>query len=36
MAYGPATDEIYLGFTNSFGYFNEIDFFMDDVMAGFP
>jgi D-alanyl-D-alanine carboxypeptidase len=36
MAYRPATDEIYLGFTNSFGYFNEIDFFMDDVIGKFP
>ena len=36
MAYRPATDEIYLGFTNSFGYFNEIDFFIDDVIGKFP
>ena len=33
MAYCPATDEIFLGFTNSFGYFNEVDFLMDDVIG---
>ena len=33
MAYQPATDEIFLGFTNSFGYFNEVDFMMDDVIG---
>jgi len=33
MAYHPATDEIFLGFTNSFGYFNEVDFMMDDVIG---
>jgi hypothetical protein len=35
MAYRPATDEIFLGFTNSFGYFNEVDFLMDDVIGKF-
>jgi D-alanyl-D-alanine carboxypeptidase len=35
MAYHPATDEIFLGFTNSFGYFNEVDFLMDDVIGKF-
>ena len=35
MAYHPATDEIFLGFTNSFGYFNEVDFMMDDVIGKF-
>lgn len=33
MAYRPATGGIYLGFTNSFGYFNEVDFMMDDVIG---
>lgn len=33
MAYRPATDEIFLGFTNCFGYFNEIDFLMDNVIS---
>ncbi len=33
MAYRPATDEIYVGFTNIFGYFNEVDFLMDDVIG---
>jgi D-alanyl-D-alanine carboxypeptidase len=33
MAYRPATDEIYLGFANVFGYFNEIDFLMDEVIG---
>jgi D-alanyl-D-alanine carboxypeptidase len=35
MAYRPASDEIFLGFTNSFGYFNEVDFMMDDVIGKF-
>jgi D-alanyl-D-alanine carboxypeptidase len=35
MAYRPATDEIFIGFTNSFGYFNEVDFMMDDVIGKF-
>jgi hypothetical protein len=35
MAYHPATDELFLGFTNSFGYFNEVDFLMDDVIGKF-
>jgi hypothetical protein len=34
MAYNPATGEIFLGFTNIFGYSNEVDFVMDDVIAG--
>jgi hypothetical protein len=34
MAYNPSTDEIFLGFTNIFGYFNEVDFLMDDVIGG--
>lgn len=33
MAYDPATDRIFLGFTNIFGYFDEVDFMMDDVMG---
>jgi D-alanyl-D-alanine carboxypeptidase len=33
MTYRPATDEIYVGFTNIFGYFNEIDFLMDGVIG---
>jgi len=35
MAYRRATDEIFLGFINSFGYFSEIDFLMDDVIGKF-
>jgi D-alanyl-D-alanine carboxypeptidase len=34
MAYNPSTNEIFLGFTNIFGYFNEVDFLMDDVIGG--
>jgi hypothetical protein len=34
MAYNPSTDEIFLGFTNIFGYFNEVDFLMDEVIGG--
>jgi len=33
MAYLPAKDEIFIGFTNSFGFFNEVDFMMDDVIG---
>lgn len=33
MAYNPSRDEIFLGFTNIFGYFNEVDFLMDDVIG---
>ena len=33
MAYRPSTGTIYLGFTNSFGYFDEIDFMMDNVIG---
>jgi CubicO group peptidase (beta-lactamase class C family) len=33
MAYLPAKDEIFIGFSNSFGFFNEVDFMMDDVIA---
>ena len=33
MAYRPATGEIYVGFTNVFGYFNEVDFLMDGVIG---
>jgi D-alanyl-D-alanine carboxypeptidase len=33
MAYDPSRDQIYVSFTNSFGHFNEIDFFMDEVIA---
>jgi hypothetical protein len=35
MAYCPATDEVFLGFTNTFGYFNEVDFMIDDVIGKF-
>jgi D-alanyl-D-alanine carboxypeptidase len=35
MAYRPASDEIFLGFTNSFGYFDEVDFMMDEVIGKF-
>jgi len=34
MAYNPATGDIFLGFTNIFGYFNEIDFLMNQVIGG--
>ena len=34
MAYNPSTDEIFLGFVNIFGYFNEVDFMMDEVIGG--
>ena len=34
MAYNPAADEIFLGFTNVFGYFNEVDFLLDEVIGG--
>ena len=33
MAYRPATGDIYLGFTNSFGYFNEVDFMINNVIG---
>jgi CubicO group peptidase (beta-lactamase class C family) len=33
MAYSPASDEIFLGFTNIFGYFDEVEFMMDEVIA---
>jgi CubicO group peptidase (beta-lactamase class C family) len=35
MAYRPATGAIYIGFTNSFGYFDEVDFIMDNVIGKF-
>jgi CubicO group peptidase (beta-lactamase class C family) len=34
MAYNPATHKIFVGFINVFGYFNEVDFLMDDVFGG--
>lgn len=34
MAYNPVTGEIFVGFTNVFGYFNEVDFLMDEVIGG--
>ncbi len=33
MAYVPAKDEIFLGFANSFGHFDEVDFMLDDVIG---
>jgi D-alanyl-D-alanine carboxypeptidase len=36
MAYNPAADDIFLGFTNIFGYFNEVDFLMNEVIAKLP
>jgi D-alanyl-D-alanine carboxypeptidase len=33
MAFRPSNGAIYLGFTNSFGYFDETDFMMDKVIA---
>ena len=35
MAYRAETDEIYVGFTNIFGYFDEVDFLMDGVIGKF-
>jgi D-alanyl-D-alanine carboxypeptidase len=35
MAYCPTTDEVFLGFTNTFGYFDEVDFMIDDVIGKF-
>jgi hypothetical protein len=34
MAFDPASSEIFVGFTNVFGYFNEVDFLMDQVIGG--
>jgi CubicO group peptidase (beta-lactamase class C family) len=34
MAYNPSTGEIFLGFVNVFGYFDEIHFLMDEVIGG--
>jgi len=34
MAYNVVTDKIFVGFINVFGYFNEVDFLMDDVISG--
>ena len=33
MAYNPVTGEIFLGFINVFGYFDEVDFLMDEVIG---
>lgn len=33
MAYRPSTDQIYVGFTNIFGNFDEVDFLMDGVIG---
>ena len=33
MAYVPAKDQIYVGFTNIFGNFNEVDFMLDEVIG---
>lgn len=33
MAYSPQSKQIFLGFGNIFGYFNEIDFMMDEVIS---
>lgn len=33
MAYFPAKDQIFIGFSNSFGFFDEVDFMMDDVIG---
>jgi len=35
MAYNPETHDIFVGFINVFGYFNEVDFLMDDVFGDF-
>jgi D-alanyl-D-alanine carboxypeptidase len=34
MAYNPSTGEIFLGFVNVFGYFDEVHFLMDEVIGG--
>ena len=34
MAYNVVTGKIFVGFINVFGYFNEVDFLMDDVIGG--
>ena len=34
MAYDLVTHNIFVGFINVFGYFNEVDFLMDDVIGG--
>ena len=33
MAYVPASDTVFLGFTNVFGHFDELDYLFDDVMG---
>ena len=33
MAYLPAKDEIFIGFSNSFGFFNEVDFMLNEVIG---
>jgi CubicO group peptidase (beta-lactamase class C family) len=33
MAYLPAHDKIFVGFINSFGNFNEVNFMMDEVIG---
>jgi D-alanyl-D-alanine carboxypeptidase len=33
MAYQPKTGELYIGFTNIFGNFNEVDFMMNEVIG---
>ena len=33
VAYCPATDEVFLGFTKTFGHFDEVDFMIDDVIG---
>ena len=33
MAYLPEKKELYIGFTNIFGNFNEVDFMMDELIG---
>ena len=35
MAYAPEPGLIFIGFTNVFGYFDEVDVMMDTVLADF-
>src|SRR5581483_11779024 len=36
IAYNPSTNEIFLGFTDMFGYFNEVDFVAGQAMLALP
>ena len=32
LAYIPDTNTVFVGFTNSFGYFDEVDFMLDKIV----